>query len=129
MYDVTSRESFDNVRNWVNQISLNADAHINIYFVGNKCDMTDARVVTFEEGERLAAEFKCPFQEVSAMSGQKVNETFLDLAVKVKERLDKGGDGEGRTRAGSLLGSTSSLATLKLTGDGAEGAKPRRKCC
>lgn len=129
VYDVTSRESFENVRNWVNQISLNADANITLYLVGNKMDMTEARVVQFEEGDKLAAEFKSPFKEVSAMDGRNVNEAFLDLAVRVTERLNRGAEAaEIRTRSGSLLGSASSLATLTLSGEAAP-EKRKRKCC
>lgn len=132
VYDVTSRESFNNVRNWMHQISINAEVNISVYLVGNKLDMIEKRAVSFDEGEALSREFKTPFMEVSAWTGHNVNESFLALAVMVKERLDKGVDEDnvGRTRAGSLLGSPSSLAgggAIRL--DGTSPVKAKRKCC
>jgi Ras-related protein Rab-8A len=104
VYDVTSRDSFNNVRNWMHQVTINADVNISVYLVGNKLDVVEKRQVSFEEGEALAKEFKTDFKEVSAWSGQNVNESFLALSVKVIERLAKGDSEEnGRGRTGSFL--------------------------
>ena len=130
VYDVTNRESFNNVRNWMSQITINAEVGISVDLVANKLDLVEKRVVSFEEGEALAKEFKTSFMEVSAWSGQNVNESFLALALMAKERLDNGANESegGRTRAGSLLGGSSLGANgIKLDGSGLE--KPKRKCC
>jgi len=134
VYDVTSRNSYNNVRNWMQQVSINADVNITVYLVGNKSDLVEQRAVSFDEGEALAKEFKTSFMEVSAWSGQNVNEAFLALSVLVLQRLasggDDGGNGAGRGRAGSLLGiSSSSGAAGALKLDGSDSVKPRRKCC
>ena len=63
VYDVTNRESFNNVRNWMQQVSINADVNITVYLVGNKLDLVEQRVVSFDEGEALAKEFKTSFME------------------------------------------------------------------
>ena len=130
VYDVTNRVSFNNVRNWMSQITINAEVGISVYLVANKLDLVEKRVVSFEEGEALAKEFKTSFMEVSAWSGQNVNESFLALALMAKERLDNGANESvgGRTRAGSLLGgSTPGTNGIKLDGSGPE--KSKRKCC
>jgi GTPase SAR1 family protein len=57
VYDVTNRESFNNVRNWMSQITINAEVGISVYLVANKLDLVEKRVVSFEEGEALAKEF------------------------------------------------------------------------
>jgi len=130
VYDVTNRESFNNVRNWMQQVSINADVNITVYLVGNKLDLVEQRVVSFDEGEALAKEFKTSFMEVSAWTGQNVNESFLALAVAVLERLAQGDDGGGaggRSRTGSLLGfSSSGAGGLKLDGDA---PRAKRRCC
>ena len=38
MYDLTNRESFDSLKNWIKAIRDNADPDIIIYLVGNKAD-------------------------------------------------------------------------------------------
>ena len=52
IYDVTKRESFENVKTWVSQIREEVCQKAVIYVVGNKIDMNETRVVTTEEGEK-----------------------------------------------------------------------------
>ena len=51
---------------WMKQIKSNADEHICLVLLGNKCDLEEERVVTKEEGEDLAASYNLPFFESSA---------------------------------------------------------------
>lgn len=44
VYDVTKRETFISLRHWLDEIQLNAEETIEKILVGNKCDMTHARV-------------------------------------------------------------------------------------
>ena len=57
MYDVTERDTFDNVRGWIQEIEKYSQAGVCKILVGNKCDAEDKRQVTKEEGEELAAHF------------------------------------------------------------------------
>jgi len=69
VYDVTDRRSFESIRNWVSQIQQHADVHVNKILVGNKCDMLDEKVVSTEEGQRLAKEFGKKFYIMSPSNG------------------------------------------------------------
>ena len=42
--------------------------------VGNKCDLEEKREVTREEGEMMAASIGATFLEVSAKTGENINE-------------------------------------------------------
>ena len=55
VYDVTNKESFDNVRQWMQEIEKYAGRdEICRLLVGNKCDLPNSkRVVTREEGLEL----------------------------------------------------------------------------
>ena len=55
VYDVTDRETFDNVRTWITEIEKYSQAGVCKILVGNKCDMEDRRQVMFEEGKEFAA--------------------------------------------------------------------------
>jgi len=87
VYDVTDRRSFESIRNWISQIQQHADVHVNKILVGNKCDMLDEKVVSTEEGSKLAKEFGMEFWETSAKNDVNVEQSFHSIARNVKERL------------------------------------------
>ena len=43
VYDVTNRESFNNVRSWMQEIDNYAQKDVNILLVGNKNDLEEKR--------------------------------------------------------------------------------------
>jgi Ras-related protein Rab-8A len=103
-YDVTDENSFKNIRNWVKQIEQNAQTNVCKVLVGNKCDRED-RKISYEEGAKLASEFKMQFFESSAKSNYNVNETFTYLTKEIlntsdpkpitdKVNIDKPSDGK-----------------------------------
>jgi Ras-related protein Rab-1A len=49
-FDVTNRQTFSNVKNWLDSIYQHADPNIVKALVGNKIDLADQRQVTQEEG-------------------------------------------------------------------------------
>ena len=102
VYDVTDRRSFESIRNWISQIQQHADVHVNKILVGNKCDMLDEKVVSTEEGQKLAKEFGVDFFECSAKNDINVEQSFLQVARAVKDRLLKDG-GPGPSTGGHRL--------------------------
>mmetsp|Transcript_37507 Transcript_37507/g.101644 ORF Transcript_37507/g.101644 Transcript_37507/m.101644 type:complete len:248 (-) Transcript_37507:178-921(-) len=87
VYDVTDRGSFNSIRNWVGQIQQHADVHVNKILIGNKCDIEDQRMVSKEEGEKLAKEYDIKFFETSAKQDFQVDSGFVTIAGEVKNRL------------------------------------------
>ena len=83
IYDVTSIQTYENVKNWITQIREEASKNVVIYIAGNKIDMEEERKVTTEEGQKLADEYGFPFIETSAKSGINIDETFSDLVEKI----------------------------------------------
>lgn len=83
IYDVTNKKTFENVRNWVTQIRENASAKAIIYIVGNKIDDKEKRVVTKEEGEKMASEFDLKFFEASAKEDINIATTFEGLVKDI----------------------------------------------
>ena len=82
VYDVCDERAFGNVKNWVNQIEQNAKSSICKVLVGNKCDKAE-RVITEEQGRKLAEEYNMKFYETSAKTGQNVEETFTYLTGEI----------------------------------------------
>lgn len=54
VYDMTDRESFQNVAVWAKDIRDHADAHVSIILVGNKKDLSTQREISYEEGLQMA---------------------------------------------------------------------------
>ena len=48
VYDVTDQESFNNVKQWLNEIDRYANENVNKLLVGNKSDLTAKKVVDFQ---------------------------------------------------------------------------------
>jgi hypothetical protein len=87
VYDVTNRKSFEAIDNWIAQIQQHAGGQIDKILVGNKSDMVEKRVVTYEEGAAMARKYDIPFYETSAKKGENVKKSFVEIATIVKNRL------------------------------------------
>lgn len=51
VYDVTDQESFNNVKQWLNEIDRYASDNVNKLLVGNKSDLTSQKVVSTETAQ------------------------------------------------------------------------------
>lgn len=89
VYDITDRDSFDNVTYWISQIKKYAADNVNILLIGNKNDLNYGRKVSQKEGEEFAAKYDIDFIETSAKNSCNVKNAFITIAKKTIERLDK----------------------------------------
>ena len=80
---MTNKESFDNVRQWMQEIEKFAADSVIKLLVGNKCDLEEKREVTYDEGMELAKQFDVPFLEVSAKNSTNIEETFTKMATDI----------------------------------------------
>lgn len=85
VYDITNRDSFDSVDEWVNEISL-TNKNVAIILVGSKCDEESDRKVSREQGEIKSKEIGCPFYEASSKLGVGVDEIFEDLVKIISKK-------------------------------------------
>ena len=85
LYDITKMTSFENIREWIRDIKEEVSEKAIICLIGNKIDLTDNRKISKEKGEELAEEYKIPFFEASAKSGENVDEVFKALYKKISE--------------------------------------------
>ena len=80
VYDVTSKDSFDLIENWVKNIYDNNEKNVSKILFGNKTDLIKERQVTAEEGKKLAKKMECEYYEGSALNGQGVKESMNEIA-------------------------------------------------
>ena len=79
LYDVTDKESFKNISNWLIEIEKNASKNILRILIGNKSDLEDKRVITYAQGKEFADTYGLKFIETSAKKNLNVSEAFETL--------------------------------------------------
>ena len=87
VYDVTSRSSFDSLKDWVSKVDEYAHPNAVRSLIGNKLDVPNKREVTSLEGLNFARERAMDFVEVSAMSGENVAVAMRRLIMTVAHSL------------------------------------------
>eukprot|EP01065_Artemidia_motanka_P013050 TRINITY_DN1719_c1_g1_i1.p1 TRINITY_DN1719_c1_g1~~TRINITY_DN1719_c1_g1_i1.p1 ORF type:complete len:228 (+),score=96.49 TRINITY_DN1719_c1_g1_i1:59-685(+) len=81
VYDITSRESYEHVPQWLADARNLAGQDIVVMLVGNKADkgVTEARAVTHIEASQFAQQQGLMMFETSAVTGELVPEAFLKV--------------------------------------------------
>ncbi|KAL4224034.1 Ras-related protein Rab-35 [Mactra antiquata] len=82
VYDVSSGESFANVKRWLHEIDTNCDV-VNRILVGNKDDDPDRKVVLTQDAERFAEQMGIQLFETSAKENKNVEEMFVAITKLV----------------------------------------------
>lgn len=125
-YDISNRPSFDHVIGWMRDIKTRAPPDCDIVLCGNKCDLDNDRVVTFDEGKQLADEYGVQFFETSALTGQNVEKMFTALATTIKhKRIDEfeGASGGIQTAPSADGTAADKNPTINLASGGADTTK------
>lgn len=124
VYDVTSKQSFENIRKWIADVQSFAESNVNIVLIGNKCDLVDAKVIDTEAGKAVARDFGIDFYEASAKTDHQVQEAFNGLVNQVCERVIAGNGAAGKKKTpGGAEGSQGK--NVDVTGTNGE----KKKCC
>ena len=87
MYDITNRESFEQLDTWIDNLLSRAEPEIVVMLIGNKLDKVrqdpSLREVDFDEGENLAQKNDFIFMETSAFASENVSSAFETLLSKI----------------------------------------------
>jgi Ras-related protein Rab-1A len=87
VYDVTDQESFNNVKQWLQEIDRYACENVNKLLVGNKSDLTSKKVVDYNIAKEFADGLGIPFLETSAKNATNVEQAFYTMAAEIKTRM------------------------------------------
>jgi len=90
VYDITNEKSFQSVKQWINDCQSFASKNIHLVLVGNKIDLQQDRKVTKESAEELATEYGMDFYEVSALSGENIDQLFYGICNFISQEIDNG---------------------------------------
>ena len=81
VYDITNKESFDRIQDWVKSVYDNTDTYkeIQMIIVGNKIDLEENREVSKEEGMKIGKYFEIDFFEASAKNAEGVRNFMIKI--------------------------------------------------
>ncbi|MFX1449448.1 MAG: Rab family GTPase [Promethearchaeota archaeon] len=84
VFDVTNKTTYNHVMDWYDEAKLYC-GEIPTILVGNKIDLEGTRVMSKDDGLKLAKEIKAEFYETSAKTGENINKVFAKLVDKIIE--------------------------------------------
>ena len=90
IYDVTEKDSFKNLSNWLIEIEKNANKNVLKVLIGNKTDLEEKRVISYNQGKEFADMYGLKYIETSAKKNMNVREAFETLGrEKMAANIDK----------------------------------------
>jgi len=131
VYDITRRETFNHLLNWLEDARQHANPNMTIMLIGNKSDLTHRRAVTTEEGAAFAAEHGLVFMETSAKTAHNVEDAFINTASNIYSKIEQGVFDVSNESYGIKVGyggGAGAGGTIKMGANGG-GAANKSSCC
>ena len=129
VYDISCRDSFNNVSTWIDDCKNQSPKTIFMVLVGNKSDLSDRRQVNTEEGQELAEKYGLLFFETSAKNGTNVEEIFQESAKNIAEKIEKGYYDLESDSCGIKQGINRHEAPKTITSENINTKKKKKKFC
>jgi len=127
-YDITNRNSFENVQDWIDEVKSQTPKEILLVLVGNKIDLENERVVSFDEGKKLSKNNDMLFFETSAKNGNGINDVFLNSCREIYQNIEKGFYDLNNEACGIKKGEQIDNGNINLEKDD-ENINKKKKCC
>jgi small GTP-binding protein len=84
IFDLTKKESFNNAKNWLEELKENSPKDVVFCFLGNKSDLVNDREIPYEEIKEYTNDNL--YYEVSAKTGNNISLAFESLAYNIQEK-------------------------------------------
>ena len=118
IFDVTETESFESLKNWLIEIEKNTNKNVIKLLIGNKCDLDEKRVISFDKGKDFAEQYNMKYIETSAKTDLNVTEAFGLIG---KELMDASADNEITVKPKNI--------TISKTNDISTNEQKKSGCC
>jgi GTPase SAR1 family protein len=83
VYDISKRQTFENVDKWLKELRDHALENIVIMLVGNKCDLAHLRSVPTQEAKEYSEKNGISFMETSALDSTNVENAFQTILTEI----------------------------------------------
>ncbi|KAH9579612.1 Ras- protein Rab-11A [Schistosoma haematobium] len=87
VYDITKRETFNNLEHWLLELRNNVELDMVVMLVGNKCDLRHLRTVLTEDAKLWAERQGLFFMETSALESTGVESAFYYILKTIFEAV------------------------------------------
>ena len=124
MYAINDRESFDNIKSWLDDVKHQSRNDVMIILVGNKTDLEKDRKITNKEGADLAKKNNYYFKETSCETNTNVADVFETIILMTHKDMVKSGKFNYNEKE--------NMETFKLTAEKNvlnDKTKQKKKCC
>ena len=124
VYDITVRESFENIKNiWYEDVLKYGEKYTILAVVGNKSDLYEVEQVSEEEGREYAKEINAMYMLVSAKNGDNIKNLFNDVVnlywePNFQEKVDEMSNKDN-----------GSIKLKKTSAKEEEKIKKQKRCC
>ena len=136
VYDITRKESFDHIVNWIEDVHNQSPKTITIVLIGNKIDLEDKRAVSYDEGNDFAIKNGIIFTETSAKSGEGVEEIFKKSAEEIENKIKQNYYDLNSETSGIKIGNNEKFNKNRSKGKTnnnevklGQGSKEKKRCC
>ena len=127
VYDITSKDSFVHTEHWVNETKDLKREDAIFVLVGNKIDLEENRIVQVKEAEDFANEKGFLFYEVSAKTGDKIEELFNNrIFPEMARKYNIGEEEEDQENAPQNMGNENKGVKLS---EANKQTKKKGGCC
>ena len=96
VYDISRKNTFDNVDKWINELKNNGSEDVFIILVGNKSDLKDQREISEEEVKKKAELYNVAFCETSDLEGKNIEYAFENLINEITKKVEKEREKNGK---------------------------------
>ena len=112
VYDITLKESFESLNDWLNEIKKNTSKNIVKVLIGNKIDLNDKRVISFDEAKEFADNNNMKYIETSAKTATNVDQAFGLIGVELMKSF-KGNEEKNITKKNVVLSNSEAVTDNK----------------
>ena len=125
VYSIDSKDSFEHVGKWLDELKNQANPDIRIFLVGNKADLEEKREVQKEDGLKYKNDQKLDmFMESSAKTGYNARNVLVEAAKILYKDYLKLRDAEENEKKSNKNNNGNQKISKQ---DG--GQKEKKKCC
>merc|ERR1711998_281000 len=100
VFDITSKDSFQSLQQWIDELRNNSDENIILAIACNKCDLSAQRAVALKRAQDYAKSVGAIIHETSAKASKGIEDLFVDIAKAI---IAERGNNSAKQQAASTV--------------------------